>query len=474
MTTTQRPSPHGPELITKELPGPRARAIVERDRRAISASYTRAYPLAMSHGRGALLWDVDGNRFLDFTAGIAVGASGHSHPRVVKAIRDQAGRFLHMSGTDFYYDLEVRLGERITKLVPGPGPKQAFFSNSGTEAVEAAMKLARYQTRRPLFMAFYGAFHGRTMGSLTLTASKAVQRRGFAPQTPQATHVPFADCKRCIFNLKFPDCGYACVSFIEDYVFAKHTPPEDVAALFVEPIQGEGGYVTPPPGYLERLRALCDKYGILFVADEVQSGMGRTGKWFAIEHWNVKPDVVTIAKGIASGMPLGITVASKELMSWPPGSHGNTFGGNPVSCAAALATLDLIEEQLLDNARQVGDFMKKELEAMVKRHPHLGWVNGMGLMLAVEVVEPGTTRGDHDRRDAIIQACFERGLLTLGAGNSAIRISPPLTLTRAQAQVGLEVLEDAVTAVESRAGRGRARQNGRRPKRAAGTVRRVG
>ena len=474
MTTTQRPSPHGPELITKELPGPRARAIVERDRRAISASYTRAYPLAMSHGRGALLWDVDGNRFLDFTAGIAVGASGHSHPRVVKAIRDQAGRFLHMSGTDFYYDLEVRLGERITKLVPGSGPKQAFFSNSGTEAVEAAMKLARYQTRRPLFMAFYGAFHGRTMGSLTLTASKAVQRRGFAPQTPQATHVPFADCKRCIFNLKFPDCGYACVSFIEDYVFAKHTPPEDVAALFVEPIQGEGGYVTPPPGYLERLRALCDKYGILFVADEVQSGMGRTGKWFAIEHWNVKPDVVTIAKGIASGMPLGITVASKELMSWPPGSHGNTFGGNPVSCAAALATLDLIEEQLLDNARQVGDFMKKELEAMVKRHPHLGWVNGMGLMLAVEVVEPDTTRGDHDRRDAIIQACFERGLLTLGAGNSAIRISPPLTLTRAQAQVGLEVLEDAVTAVESRAGRGRARQNGRRPKRAAGTVRRVG
>ncbi|HEV8480225.1 MAG TPA: acetyl ornithine aminotransferase family protein [Candidatus Eisenbacteria bacterium] len=474
MTTTQRPSPHGPELITKELPGPRARAIVERDRRAISASYTRAYPLAMSHGRGALLWDVDGNRFLDFTAGIAVGASGHSHPRVVKAIRDQAGRFLHMSGTDFYYDLEVRLGERITKLVPGSGPKQAFFSNSGTEAVEAAMKLARYQTRRPLFMAFYGAFHGRTMGSLTLTASKAVQRRGFAPQTPQATHVPFADCKRCIFNLKFPDCGYACVSFIEDYVFAKHTPPEDVAALFVEPIQGEGGYVTPPPGYLERLRALCDKYGILFVADEVQSGMGRTGKWFAIEHWNVKPDVVTIAKGIASGMPLGITVASKELMSWPPGSHGNTFGGNPVSCAAALATLDLIEEQLLDNARQVGDFMKKELEAMVKRHPHLGWVNGMGLMLAVEVVEPDTTRGDHDRRDAIIQACFERGLLTLGAGNSAIRISPPLTLTRAQAQVGLEVLEDAVTAVESRAGRGRARQNGRRPKRAAGAVRRVG
>jgi 4-aminobutyrate aminotransferase len=402
-----------------------------------------------------------------------VGASGHSHPRVVKAIREQAGRFLHMSGTDFYYDLEVRLAERITKLVPGAGPKQAFFSNSGTEAVEAAMKLARYQTRRPLFLAFYGAFHGRTMGSLTLTASKAVQRRGFAPQTPQATHVPFADCRRCVFNLKFPDCGYACVSFIEDYVFAKHTPPEDVAALFVEPIQGEGGYVTPPPGYLERLRALCDKYGILFVADEVQSGMGRTGKWFAVEHWNVKPDVVTIAKGIASGMPLGITVASKELMSWPPGSHGNTFGGNPVSCAAALATLDLIEEKLLDNARQVGGFMKRELEAMVARHPHLGWVNGMGLMLAIEVVEPGTTKGDHDRREAIVQACFERGLLTLGAGNSAIRISPPLTLTRAQAQAGMEVLEAAVTAVESRAGRGRARQNGRRPKR-AGAVRRVG
>jgi 4-aminobutyrate aminotransferase len=450
LIANKRPSPHGPELITRELPGPRARAIVERDRRAISASYTRAYPLAMSHGRGALLWDVDGNRFLDLTAGIAVGATGHSHPRVVKAIREQAGRFLHMSGTDFYYDVEVRLGERITKLVPGPGPKQAFFSNSGTEAVEAAMKLARYQTKRPLFVAFYGAFHGRTLGSLSLTASKAVQRRGFAPQTPQTTHVPFADCKRCVFNLKFPDCGIACVSFLEDFVFAKHTPPEDVAAIFVEPIQGEGGYVTPPPGFFEKLRALCDKYGILLVADEVQSGMGRTGKWFAIEHWNARPDVVTIAKGIASGMPLGITVASKDLMSWPPGSHGNTFGGNPVSCAAALATIELIEEQLLENARKVGAFMKRELEAMVARHPHLGWVNGMGLMLALEVVEPGTNRGDQGLRDDIIQACFERGLLTLGAGPSAIRISPPLTLTRAQAQIGLEILDDAVTAVESR------------------------
>jgi len=463
LSPSPRSNPHGPELVTRELPGPRARAIVDRDRKAISSSYTRAYPLVMSHGRGAQLWDVDGNRFLDFTAGIAVGATGHSHPRVVKAIREQAGRFLHMSGTDFYYDLEVRLGERLTRLVPGPGEKRAFFSNSGTEAVEAAMKLARYQTRRPLFLAFYGSFHGRTMGSLTLTASKAVQRRGFAPQTPQATHVPFADCRRCVFHLKFPECNFYCVSFIEDYVFAKHTPPEDVAAVFVEPIQGEGGYVTPPPGYFERLAALCKKYGILLVVDEVQSGMGRTGKWFAIEHWKgVAPDVVAIAKGIASGMPLGATVASKELMSWPPGSHGNTFGGNPVSCASALATIDLIEEKLLDNARTVGGFLERELTAMVERHPHLGWVNGRGLMLALEVVkEPGTNVGDPERREAIIQSAFRRGLLTLGAGPSAIRISPPLTLTRAQAQVGLEILEESVSEQEARGRRGMVSLNGR-------------
>jgi len=461
----------GPQLVSRHLPGPRARAIVARDTRAISSSYTRGYPLVVSHGRGSTLWDVDGNRFLDMTAGIAVGSTGHSHPRVVRAIREQAGRFLHMSGTDFYYDVEVRLAERLGGLAPGRADKKVFFCNSGAEAVECAMKLARYQTRRPLFLAFYGSFHGRTFGSLALTASKAVQRRGFAPLAPQVSHVPFADCRRCVFNLKYPSCGFACVSFIEDYVFAKQTPPEDVAAMFVEPIQGEGGYVVPPPGYFERLRALCKKYGILFVVDEIQSGLGRTGKWWAIEHWDAVPDVLTIAKGIASGLPLGACVSTAELMSWPPGSHGNTFGGNPVACAAALTTLDLVEEKLLANAHRVGDFMRRELTAMVERHPHLGWVSGMGLMLALEfVAEPGTNRGDHDRRDEVVLEAFERGLLLLGAGPSAIRFCPPLVLTRAEAQIALEILEDAVGAVEAKRARraaaaGGARRRGRSPRR---------
>jgi 4-aminobutyrate aminotransferase len=447
-------STFGPKFVSRGLPGPRARAIVERDRRAISSSYTRSYPLVVSHGQGVSLWDVDGNRFVDFTAGIAVGSTGHAHPRVVRAIREQAGRFLHMSGTDFYYDVEVRLGERLKELTPGRQEKKVFFCNSGAEAVECGMKLARYQTKRPLFLAFYGSFHGRTLGSLALTASKAIQRRGFAPLTPQVSHVPFADCRRCVFNLTFPSCNFACVSFIEEYVFAKHTPPEDVAAMVVEPVQGEGGYVVPPPGYFERLRALCKKYGILFVVDEVQAGMGRTGKWWAIEHWNAVPDVTLIAKGIASGLPLGAAVASSELMSWPPGSHGNTFGGNPVACAAALATLDLIEEKLLDNTRRVGEFMRRELAAMVERHPHLGWVSGLGLMLALEfVAEPGTNVGDHDRRDEVVLAAFRRGLLLLGAGPSAVRLSPPLVLTRKEAQIGLEILEDAVTEVEAKRGR---------------------
>jgi 4-aminobutyrate aminotransferase len=462
----------GPKIVSRTLPGPRARAIVARDIRAISSSYTRSYPLAVSHGRGSTLWDVDGNRFLDFTAGIAVGSTGHSHPRVVRAIREQAGRFLHMSGTDFYYDVEVRLGERLKQLTPGKQDKKVFFCNSGAEAVECAMKLARYQTRRPIFLAFYGSFHGRTFGSLALTASKSVQRRGFAPLAPQVSHVPYADCRRCVFNLKFPACDFACVSFIEEFVFARQTPPEDVAAMFVEPIQGEGGYVVPPPGYFEKLRALCKKYGILFVVDEIQSGMGRTGKWWAIEHWNAVPDVVTIAKGIASGLPLGVCVSTAELMSWPPGSHGNTFGGNPVACAAALTTLDLVEEKLLDNARRVGDFMRRELTAMVERHPHLGWVTGMGLMQALEFVqEPGTNRGDHDRRDDVVLAAFERGLLLLGAGPSAIRFCPPLVLSRKEAQIGLEILEDAVREVGAKRARGGAAA---RPRRKARAPRRSG
>jgi 4-aminobutyrate aminotransferase len=440
--------------LTGPLPGPNAKAWVARDKDAISTSYTRSYPLVVSHGEGAELTDVDGNVFIDMNAGIAVGATGHAHPAVVKAVQDQAARFFHMSGTDFYYPQEITLAEKLGSLVPGKEPKRVFLSNSGTEASECAIKIARYKTGRTQFIAFIGAFHGRTMGSLSLTASKAVQKKGFAPTMPGVTHVPYADCRRCVFNLKFPDCGIACVDYIEDVVFKKVVPAEDTAAIFVEAIQGEGGYIIPPPGWHEKLRKLADKYGILLVMDEVQSGMGRTGKWFGIEHWpGVVPDIVTIAKGIASGMPLGATVASRKLMDWPPGSHGNTFGGNPVSCAAALATIELIENELMENTLRVGAFMAAELTAMVERHEHLGWVNALGLMIGIEMVaKPGTTIGSPELRDAVELECYRRGILVLGAGPSAIRLAPPLMLPMEQAETALGIFEEAVTAVEHELG----------------------
>jgi len=439
-----------PHIKSRRLPGPKAAAWVARDKATISTSYTRSYPLVVSHGKGAELTDVDGNVFLDLNAGIAVGATGHAHPAVVKAIQDQAAKFLHMSGTDFYYPQEITLAEKLGSLVPGKKPKRTFLSNSGTEAVECAIKLARYKSGRTQFIAFIGAFHGRTMGSLSLTASKAIQKKGFAPTMPGVTHVPYADCRRCVFNLKFPSCGMACVDYIEDVVLKKVVPAEDTAAIVVESVQGEGGYIIPPPGYFQKLQALAKKYGILLVVDEVQTGMGRTGKWFGIEHWpGVTPDIVTIAKGIASGMPLGATVASRELMTWPPGSHGNTFGGNPVSCAASLATIKLIEDELLVNTQKVGAYMAKELNAMLERHEHMGWVNALGLMIGIEfVAKPGTTIGSPKIRDAVEQECFKRGILVLGAGPSAIRLAPPLVLSRAQATTALEIFEDAVTHVE--------------------------
>jgi len=439
-----------PQIKSRRLPGPKAAAWVARDKAAISTSYTRSYPLVVSHGKGAELTDVDGNVFLDLNAGIAVGATGHAHPAVVKAIQEQAAKFLHMSGTDFYYPQEIELAEKLGSLVPGKKPKRTFLSNSGTEAVECAIKLSRYKSGRTQFIAFIGAFHGRTMGSLSLTASKAIQKKGFAPTMPGVTHVPYADCRRCVFNLKFPSCGMACVDYIEDIVFKKVVPAEDTAAIFVEAIQGEGGYIIPPPGYFQKLQALAKKYGILLVVDEVQSGMGRTGRWFGIEHWpGVTPDIVTIAKGIASGLPLGATVASRELMSWPPGSHGNTFGGNPVSCAASLATIKLIEDELLANTQKVGAFMAQELNSMLERHESMGWVNALGLMIGIEfVAKPGTTIGSPKLRDAVEQECFKRGILVLGAGPSAIRLAPPLVLTKAQATTALEIFEDAVTHVE--------------------------
>jgi 4-aminobutyrate aminotransferase len=365
-----------------------------------------------------------------------------------------------MSGTDFYYPQEIQVAERLAKVAPGKKAKRVFLSNSGTEAVECAIKLARYKTGRTQFIAFIGAFHGRTMGSLSLTASKAIQKKGFAPTMPGVTHVPYADCRRCVFNLKFPSCNFACVSYIEDVVLKKVVAPEDTAAIVVESVQGEGGYIIPPPGYHQKLQALARKYGILLVVDEVQSGMGRTGKWFGIEHWpGVSPDIVTIAKGIASGMPLGATVAPRDIMDWPPGSHGNTFGGNPVSCVAALATMDLIEKELLENARKIGAFMARELHGIMERHDHVGWVNAIGLMIGIEIVaRPGTTINAPGMRDAIELECYKRGVLVLGCGPSSIRMAPPLVINRKQAQVALEVFEDAVTAVER--GQGGARGRG--------------
>jgi len=435
--------------IVTELPGPKARAYVERDHAVMSPSLTRSYPFVMDHGRGSEVWDVDGNRFIDFTAGIAVNITGHSHPEVVQAIREQAGKFIHMSGTDFYYPVQIELAEKLASLAPGDEPKQVFFANSGTESVEAALKLARYTTGRPRMVAFIGAFHGRTMGSLALTCSKAVHRKGFAPLLSEVTHVPYAYCYRCHFNLEYPACDMACVRYIEDTVFARYVPPEEVAAIFVEPIQGEGGYVVPPPEFLPRLRALADKYGILLVADEVQSGMGRTGKMFAVEHWGVAPDVICLAKGIASGLPLGAIIARKSLMTWGPGAHANTFGGNPVACAAALVTIRLLEEGYMDNAARMGEYILGRVREMQRRHPAIGDVRGKGLMVGVELVMDRKTKEPaHDLRERVVEKAFHRGLLLLGCGTCAVRFMPPLNISRELVDEGLAIFESALTDAE--------------------------
>jgi 4-aminobutyrate aminotransferase len=403
----------------------------------------------MDRGSGLDVWDLDGNPFLDFSAGIAVCATGHSHPDVVQAICDQAGRFLHMSGTDFYYPAEIELAERLNGLAPMAEQTLAFFTNSGAESVEAAFKLARYHTRRPRTLACIGAFHGRTMGALSLTASKAVQRRHFAPLVPGVTHVPYPYCYRCPFHLDPPGCDLYCVRYIEDTVFKTFCPPDEVAALFIEPIQGEGGYIVPPPEYFGRVRELCDQYGILLVVDEIQSGVGRTGKMWAIEHWGVEPDIVALAKGIASGMPLGAILARQTVMDWEPGAHGTTFGGNPVSCAAALATLDLLEKGLIENAARQGDYMLGALRDMQSRRPNMGDVRGKGLMIAVEWVRNRESRERApELRARIIQECYRRGLLVLGCGLNGTRFSPALTVTRGQIDTALERFESALVACE--------------------------
>src|SRR5918994_1376948 len=379
-------------LIKTALPGPKAKAIIERDGKVVSPSYTRGYPFVMARGTGAVVEDVDGNLFLDCAAGIAVNSTGHSHPEVVAAIIDQAQKFLHMSGTDFYYEPQVRLGEVFNELAPFSGDKRSFFANSGTEANEAALKLARYHTKRHGIIAFLGSFHGRTLGSLSLTSSKAIQRKGFGPPLGGTYHAPFANCYRCPIGLRPDNCGAACLDFLEDQVLMHLVSPDEVAAVVVEAIQGEGGYVVPPAEFHQRLRELTTKHGMLLVIDEVQSGMGRTGKMFAIEHFGVEPDVVTVAKGVASGLPLGVTVARSEFMAWPPGAHASTFGGNPVSCAASLATIKLLKDRLMANAAEVGAHFFDRLRGLQEKHPIIGDVRGKGLMIGIELVKNRQTK----------------------------------------------------------------------------------
>ena len=435
--------------IRTPLPGPNAKRLIEVDEQFMSPSYTRAYPLVVKSGRGAVVEDVDGNTFLDFTAGIAVTATGHCHPRVVAAIKEQADNLLHMSGTDFYYRPQVELARKLAELAPGSTAKRVFFCNSGAEAVEAAVKLARYHTGRKHLIAFFGAFHGRTMGALSLTGSKLIQRRGFGPLIPEISHVEFPNCYRCPAYRAAQSCCMDCIRQIEVDLFKKTVSPDDVAAIIVEPIQGEGGYIVPPPEFHQRLKALAERHGILYIVDEIQTGMGRTGKMFAIEHWGVQPDIICLAKGIASGMPLGAIIAGAHLMDWPPGSHASTFGGNPVSCAAALETIALLEEGLTANARDMGQLLLERLADFKNRYALIGDVRGMGLMVGVELVKNRAAKERAvEARDRLIQACFRRGLLLLGCGESTLRFCPPLLIRREEIDTAMNILGEAFEEVE--------------------------
>jgi len=430
--------------IKTELPGPKAQQILQSDEQFISPSYTRCYPMVAKSAKGMMVEDVDGNSYLDFAAGIAVCAAGHSHPKVVEAIKNQADKLIHMSGTDFYYTEQVTLAEKLAEITPGSFPKKTFFGNSGAESIECGIKLARWYTKRVKMIAFIGAFHGRTMGALSLTASKAAQREGFAPFVPGVVHVPFAYCYRCPFGQTYGECNFECVHHIE-YILEKVAPPSDVAAIFAEPIQGEGGYVVPPPEYFGKLKTLCEDNGILLVVDEVQSGFGRTGKMFAIEHWKVTPDIICMAKGIASGMPLGACVSSAEIMSWPPGSHASTFGGNPVSCAASLATIELLKDELIENAAHVGAFIKNRLEEMKETHDIIGDVRGKGLMVVAELVKDRKTKEPAKKEiDTILLDAWRKGILLLPCGKSAIRFIPPLIVTEEQAAFAMDIFETAL------------------------------
>ena len=449
MTTKTMTATIGPQIKTS-LPGPNAKRVLEADEQIISPSYTRSYPLVAKSGNGIVVTDVDGNEFFDFSAGIAVTSTGHCHPHVVAAIQKQSGQLIHMSGTDFYYENMVELASRLSKIAPMRGPHKIYYGNSGAEAIECALKLARYHTKRQNMIAFFGAFHGRTMGALSLTASKPQQRRRFSPLVPGVTHVRYPDVYReGVGGAEAEKFALGCARFIEEKLFKTTLAPEEVAAIFVEPIQGEGGYVVAPTVFMQELRRISDRHGILLVVDEVQSGIGRSGKWWAVEHTGVEPDIVCMAKGVASGMPLGVTMTKADLMDWVPGSHASTFGGNPVCIAAALATLEVIEkEKLVDNSAAVGAHMLKRMADWPSRFKLVGDVRGRGLMIGVEIVKDKATKEyGNVERDKIVEMAFEHGILFLGCGPSTVRICPPLIVTNEQADVALHVLEECIRKV---------------------------
>jgi 4-aminobutyrate aminotransferase len=450
MTKQEMHAKYGPKIVCP-LPGPKAKAAVAADERLISPSYTRSYPLVAKRGRGIRVEDADGNEFLDFAAGIASVSTGHCHPEVVAAIQKQAAELLHISGTDFYCELMTDLADRLSAIAPMPGPHKFFYGNSGAEAIECALKLARYHTGRQNIIAFLGAFHGRTMGALSLTGSKPQQKRRFSPLVPGVTHVRFPYAYRgCSGGVQEEEAfSLGCARYIEEKLFKTVLPPEEVAAIVLEPIQGEGGYVVAPDNFMRELRGICDRHGILLVVDEVQCGMGRTGKWWAVEHSGVEPDIVCIAKGIASGMPLGICMSRAKIMNWAPGSHASTFGGNPVSIAAAMVTLDIIEREGMANAARVGALMLQRVNGWKKSHPLVGDVRGRGLMIGIELVKDKATREPATAlRNRVETLAFERGLMVLGCGETTLRLSPPLIVNEHEATVALDILEESITLAE--------------------------
>ena len=436
--------------INVRPPGPNARKLVKKDETLISPSYGRFYPLVIESGKGCILKDVDGNEYIDFNSGLVCLNVGHNHPKVTNAIKKQCDRFLHYSNTDFFYKEVVNLAEKLSEITPGQFEKKVYFGNSGTEAVEAAIKLSKWHTRKHRFLAFIGAFHGRTLGALSFTASKPVQRRNFFPLLPGVTHIPYPYCYRCPFKLSYPNCNYWCVDFIDELILQKYVPPEEVAAIIFEPIQGEGGYVTPPPEYFQRLKKIADKYGFIMIDDEVQAGIGRTGRWFAIEHWKIEPDVICSAKALASGLPLGATVARAQFMDWEAGSHASTFGGNPLACVASLAVIDVIkEEKLLENATKQGNYIMKRLNDLKEECDIVGDVRGKGLMIGAEIVEDKKTKKPAgDKTKEIMMRCWKRGIAMITCGASTIRIAPPLIITRELVDAGMEIIEDVTKEVE--------------------------